>query len=111
MPYRDFLAAYAELSDLASAGAFQVVVFSECFVGESPPKQHPSCTLGSADEWQDFVAHLDRWHFRVCPWSIGKTPQNYPGWGHATTEGNRMLASVLAACVRPLLERAHQPER
>jgi hypothetical protein len=103
MPFAKFLGAYAELAELAERGGFEVVVFSECFAREGPERQHRSCRLGTDEEWRTFVEHLRGWHFRTCPWDIGRIPQNFPYYGHATVEGNRMLAGVLAECLEPLL--------
>lgn len=104
MPYSEFLAAYAELAELSKSDGFDVVVFSECLGTSDPHDAENVCPLGSRTEWVDFLDHLDAWHFRRCPWDIAKIPQNHPNWGHATEEGNRMLAETLAACLRPLLE-------
>jgi hypothetical protein len=106
MPHGEFLAAYAELHELAKKGNFSVVVFSECFGKGNPPAQDRTCALGNAEEWRQFVRRLDEWGFHRCPWSIDEIPQNYPRWGHATPNGNRKLASILANCVRPLLDDA-----
>ena len=84
---------------------FGVVVFSECFGSKDPSEQHRICRLGTASEWKEFVGRLRAFGFRICPWDIGRIPQNSPYYGHATVEGNRMLASVLADCVRPFLAR------
>lgn len=103
MPFAQFLGAYTELAELSKTHGFRVVVFSECFDVRDPSVEHPSCRLGTASEWKDFVARIRAFDFRVCPWNIGVIPQNHPHYGHATVEGNRMLAAVLADCVRPLL--------
>ena len=108
MPFQEFTGAYAELFELAQSAHFSVVVFSECFGEGNPPSEHESCRLGSADEWRRFIAMLDGWGFHRCPWNIGEIPQNHPYYGHATAEGNRMLASVLARCLEPLLRRPRE---
>lgn len=101
MPFSEFIAAYADLAALSKSSGFSVVVFSECFRADGTEDR--SCDLGNADEWREFTNHLDDWGFHLCPWNIGEIPQNYPDYGHATPEGNRKLASILAECVRPLL--------
>ena len=78
-----------------------MVVFSECLGPSS--KQRRYCSLGTEDEWRDFVAKLDVWGFHRCPWDGAEIPQNYPKWGHATVAGNEKLAAILDDCVRPLL--------
>ncbi|HEX4334388.1 MAG TPA: SGNH/GDSL hydrolase family protein [Polyangiaceae bacterium] len=103
MPFAAFLAAYAELAELSRANDFEVVVFSECFGVADPRRMHPSCRLGHAAEWRQFLEKLDAWGFHRCPWNIDAIPQNAPPVGHATADGNRALASVIAACVAPLL--------
>jgi lysophospholipase L1-like esterase len=103
MSHAAFRNAYEELAGLSQKEGFDVVVFSECFGVNA--KQRRFCSLGTEDEWRDFLGRLDRWGFHRCPWNSGEIPQNYPKWGHATAEGNRMLAEVLEACVRPLLDK------
>lgn len=102
MPHGAFSAAYAELSRLSESEGFDVVVFSDCFGPGS--EQVPYCSLGDANEWRDFLARLDRWGFRRCPWEASKIPQNPPDeGGHASAEGNEMLAAILEECIRPFL--------
>ena len=103
--FSEFRGAYAELAELAKSHGFRVVVFSECFDSQKGNAQHRSCRLGTAGEWKEFVARLEAFDFRICPWDIGQIPQNHPYYGHATVEGNRMLASILADCVRPFFAR------
>jgi hypothetical protein len=103
MPFSEFMDAYAELAGLAKTNGFRVVVFSECFGAGDSQTEHPSCRLGDAGEWRRFLARLDEWGFHRCPWDIERIPQNAGRVGHATAEGNGMLASVLAECVKPLL--------
>jgi len=105
MPFSDFLSAYAELAALAERAGFAVVVFSECFSSAAPDIQDPTCQLGSADEWRRFVTALRSWGFHLCAWDIGAIPQNPRPHGHATREGNRLLAARLGECVEPLLSR------
>jgi hypothetical protein len=106
MPYSEFIDSYAELAAMAEKGRFDVVVFSECFVGDGGRDQSPTCQLGTAEEWSDFTRRLASWGFSVCPWRNEEVPQNFPNWGHATAEGNRHLAQVLMRCTRELLSRA-----
>jgi hypothetical protein len=106
MPYSEFIDSYAELAAMAEKGRFDVVVFSECFVGDGGRDQSPTCQLGTAEEWSDFTRRLASWAFSVCPWRNEEVPQNFPNWGHATAEGNRHLAQVLMRCTRELLSRA-----
>jgi hypothetical protein len=102
MPFAELEEAYEKLADLAGTERFHVVVFSDCFAGDGLPRQSGHCQLGTEQEWQRLMKRFDEWRFRRCVWNIESLPQN-PAWGHATAEGNRQLAAVLAACVRPLL--------
>jgi lysophospholipase L1-like esterase len=93
-----FFQAYAHLSELAERQGLRVVVFSECL---TPDGELPSyCHLGTPEQWKRWKqANAQRWGFRECGYDLDEIPQNYPGYGHATAEGNRRLARILYDCI------------